>query len=243
MQSIISQAATWLIFISIASQSFQGIDFSSFNEKKIDGQNGNLKVMMLGDSITAGYPSTGGFRPFLWNLFCEKKIKVDFVGSRSGGPPELPDKDHEGHGGWTALQLAEGVKGWVDEYKPDIVLLMAGTNDMCRNTDPLKCSKDIELIVDNIHEVSKNTSIFVSSIPPIGYGQETVNSINKTNDLINSFVQIKIHNGWSVYYVNMKDAVGVGDLYKDGVHIDPLKSANNRIAKKWFEAIITDLQG
>ncbi|HEX9060246.1 MAG TPA: GDSL-type esterase/lipase family protein, partial [Clostridia bacterium] len=129
MQSIISQAAVWLIFISIISQSFPGIDFSSFNESKIYGQNGIFKVMLLGDSITTGYPSTGGYRPFLWDLFCEKKIKVDFVGSRSGGPPELPDKDNEGHGGWTALQLAEGVKEWVDEYKPDTVLLMAGTND------------------------------------------------------------------------------------------------------------------
>lgn len=59
--------------------------------------NGGVRVMPLGDSITDGVDVPGGYRIKLWQLMVAGGYTVDFVGSRSNGPAELFDHDHEGH--------------------------------------------------------------------------------------------------------------------------------------------------
>jgi len=53
----------------------------------------------------------------------------DFVGSLNAGP-ETFDNDHEGHGGWTASQLAVNIFSWLRNNPAEIVLLHAGTNSL-----------------------------------------------------------------------------------------------------------------
>ncbi|MBS2964878.1 GDSL family lipase, partial [Actinocrinis puniceicyclus] len=67
--------------------------------------NGGVRVMPLGDSITDGNQTPGGYRIGLWQRFVSAGYKVDFVGSLFNGPSTLGDHDHEGHSGWRIDQI------------------------------------------------------------------------------------------------------------------------------------------
>ncbi|WP_319018735.1 cellulose binding domain-containing protein [Microbispora sitophila] len=90
-----------------------------------------IKIMPLGDSITAG---PGCWRALLWDrLQRTGYTDIDFVGTQTGrGCSVQHDGDHEGHGGFSATGIADNdqLPPWLAATKPDIVLMHLGTNDM-----------------------------------------------------------------------------------------------------------------
>src|SRR5580698_3173227 len=76
-----------------------------------------IKVMPLGDSITAGltviqgtHTLNGGYRRRLESLLDSNHVAFDFVGSQSD-PDDVPNtrKHHEGHSGWRIQDIDGGV--------------------------------------------------------------------------------------------------------------------------------------
>lgn len=196
-----------------------------------------VRIMPLGDSLTSGYPGSDSYRACLLKLLKQNKFNVNFVGSQSDGTKDLPDKDHEGHGGYTSSQLEGCVYKWIDQFSPQIVLLLIGTNDMCQNVPPEVCSSNIGRIIENIMLKSKGIRVFVSSIPPLGYGTKINNNIVDTNNLIKSVIEAEKSKGFFVRYVDGGSLVSVEDLYKDHVHINPDSGANEKLAAAWDEAL------
>ena len=47
----------------------------------------------------------------------------------------MNDRDHEGHGGWRIDQLDAIAADRLATYRPDVVLLMIGTNDLVQDHD------------------------------------------------------------------------------------------------------------
>src|SRR5215213_6314834 len=96
-----------------------------------------LKIMPFGDSITYGIISigtvkdrdSGGYRVYLWNSLQTQDLAIDYVGSVQSGPLGFPDRDNAGFGGKTINYLNSVDAGLLNTYKPDVVLLMIGTND------------------------------------------------------------------------------------------------------------------
>ncbi|MGF1492769.1 MAG: carbohydrate-binding protein [Microcoleaceae cyanobacterium] len=106
-----------------------------------------LRIMPLGDSITEGQTEDlpnalrEGYRLPLSDALTDLGIDFDFVGSRSNGSSDLTDKDHEGHPSWNINQLqfgddddgltreTSGIDFWVPQFNPDVILLLAGTNN------------------------------------------------------------------------------------------------------------------
>lgn len=93
-----------------------------------------VRIMPLGDSITAG---PGCWRALLWDqLRTAGHTNIDFVGSASdGGSCNYGfsyDPDHEGHGGFSAVGIADNnqLPPWLSAASPDIVVLHLGTNDL-----------------------------------------------------------------------------------------------------------------
>lgn len=93
-----------------------------------------------------------GYRKPLFDTLGISGYTFDFVGSLEHGWAVLPDFQHEGHGGWTAFDIAEGqnpgsdgVFVWLDNKPADIILLHAGTNDLANTTE-----FDIAAILDEI---------------------------------------------------------------------------------------------
>lgn len=123
-----------------------------------------LRIMPLGDSITEGARSSdgGGYRTHLYGILARAGVPVDFVGSRRGGSG--PDIDHEGHSGWAIAELTHQIDGWLTTYRPDVVLLHAGTNDM--NSD-ISASRAPERLATLIRHISRNlpqADVYVAEI-------------------------------------------------------------------------------
>lgn len=112
-----------------------------------------LRVMPIGDSLTEG-GGVGGhvsYRADLYERLVEEGYSVDFVGSQKDPAPGVPDRDNEGHGGFTigpdtnkfcargfdgtttcneeTSNISDNVDGWLAAAKPDVVLLLIGVND------------------------------------------------------------------------------------------------------------------
>jgi lysophospholipase L1-like esterase len=125
---------------------------------------GALRVMPLGDSITAGVGSRSGgsYRTALYDRLRGAGLDVDFVGSQRSGPGA--DPDHEGHGGWTVERITAEVDGWLAAYEPDVVLLHIGTNNVTRGEPPARIAGKLTALVDRIRAARPHTYVLVSQI-------------------------------------------------------------------------------
>ncbi len=104
--------------------------------------------MALGDSITAGVGafgtagSEGGYRGPLGSLLQQSGYHATFVGSRSDFSDAIEEKRHEGWPGYVLRSFPSDpgpgqlygslLRKAMASDDPDVVLLMAGTNDMLR---------------------------------------------------------------------------------------------------------------
>jgi lysophospholipase L1-like esterase len=126
----------------------------------------SLKIMPLGDSITYGRWSrtTSSYRIDLQNRLKAAGRRVDFVGSMKSGAPATADLDNEGHPGWRIDQLAAPLDGWLATYKPDAVLLLAGTNDMNQNYRTDTAPGRLAAMIDQIHLDRPTAQVFVQTL-------------------------------------------------------------------------------
>jgi lysophospholipase L1-like esterase len=195
-------------------------------------QQGGVRVMPLGDSITDGVPTPGGYRIDLWQKFQEGGYSVDFVGSLRNGPSSLGDQDHEGHSGWTIEQIDSNISGWLGAYTPQTILLHIGTNDMY-GSDPGGAPSRLATLVDRITTESPDTELFVATIIPISFADSTVQAFNAE---IPGIVQSAVDAGKRVHLVEMYSALTAADL-ADGVH--PNAGGYSKMATVWYDALLS----
>lgn len=123
-----------------------------------------IKLLMMGDSITVGFPYDPGFRAYVRDY--------QTVGSQPGG--------HEGHGGWRASGGPEGgilahAARWTEKYDPHIVFILAGANDiLAGEEDP----QAFQGIVESICQANPDTRILVGTLPLIRGYEEQVKIFN-----------------------------------------------------------------
>ncbi len=124
-----------------------------------------LRVMPLGDSITFGLgdPHRNSYRAALKSRLAANGVAIDFVGSQRTGT--FADSQHEGHGGWTIAQLSARAPGWVRAYKPDVVLVMAGTNDVARRDRVASAGGRLMVLVNSIRKARPGVKVIVATIP------------------------------------------------------------------------------
>lgn len=130
-----------------------------------------LRVMPLGDSITAGLGSTtgAGFRLPLWNrVAAQSRYRVDFVGSQHEGA--VPDADHEGHRGYFISQIRDGIDGWLATAQPQYVLLHIGINDLAWGADPNAAAGQFTDLVARIYADRPGVTIIVMGLIPTSAG-------------------------------------------------------------------------
>lgn len=190
-----------------------------------------LRVMPLGDSITAGSgdPVRNGWRPALKARLAAAGVPIDYVGSQRSGT--AVDAQHEGHGGWTIAQLAGPAPGWVRTYAPDVVLLMAGTNDVLHSDRVPAAGARLVALVRSIVAARPGVRVIVASIP----------QMRVTGD------RVALWNSYRTQVMRAAVSLGVGfapghrvyvsDLVADGVHPSPC--GYDRLAWVWFYAWTT----
>jgi len=184
-----------------------------------------IKIMPVGDSCTEGMgdPDMGSYRTELYKLYKNAGLNFDFVGSNKTGPASLPDRDNEGHSGWTIPQVANNINNWIRTHDPDVILLWIGGNDllMTGRTNPTGLSN----LIDQIFQQKPNITVFVSDYYPVP------DSVTKYNAEIPGVVQQKANEGKRVYLNKMSSMnfVRSTDLSSDGLHLNVngyIKAAN-----------------
>jgi lysophospholipase L1-like esterase len=126
------------------------------------------RIMPLGDSITRGGGQVEGqyigYRKALQQHLRTGAtgFRYDFVGSMSDRG--APDTDHEGHGGWTIDDLARFIDVWMEIYRPDIVLLHAGTNNITVGDSPAVTAAKLRALIARIRSHNPDMLIFVAKV-------------------------------------------------------------------------------
>jgi lysophospholipase L1-like esterase len=188
-----------------------------------------VKIMPLGDSITAG-DREGGYRRLLYDFLTKDGINFKFVGSLRGG--DVPDAHHEGHSGWRIEQIETGIDGgWLETDKPDVVLLHIGTNDIWQQRDLMNAPARLSALIDEVLSQSPLTRIIVAQILPMTNDPKFELAVRTYNAAIVDIVSSKSS---TVCMVNMHDSFSAGDFI-DGVH--PTQSGYEKMARVWEPAI------
>ena len=216
-----------------------------------------LKILPLGDSNTRGYPNNsniGGYRTNLWtDLAIAKGFNLNFVGKAASGPSNI-DRDHEGRGGLTIDELTDNVNGTQGSNnpgapiytniedalsdRPDLVLLMAGTNDILRGDSVNNALSELGTLVDRITTDSPNTNVLVASLIPNKSNSSREAKTAEFNSRIeNEIVNPRSAQGDKVTFVDIFNApLNNSDFSSDGVHLK--QSGYDKLADVWSEAIL-----
>ncbi len=98
---------------------------------------------------------------------------LTYVGSASGGPTTVDGvpfpRSHEGHGGYTIEQISDFIStnNTIATYKPDVVLLEIGTNDVkVDGADTAAALTRLGALVDKILTSDSHLLLIVAQITP-----------------------------------------------------------------------------
>jgi acyl-CoA thioesterase-1 len=196
------------------------------------------RIMPLGDSITDGYEIPGGYRIDLWRMLKARGYDVDFVGSLRNGPASLPDEEHEGHSGWRIDQIRSSVDAWLRRYRPDVVLLLIGTNDVLRHYRVGRAPTRLAALVDRIHADRPAAKLIVSTIPPTDNAL-LGRHVARYNAAIRQLVQARATPGRHIWLANGGGTLTTADL-ADGVH--PNRAGYRKLAAAWQAALVRVLE-
>jgi lysophospholipase L1-like esterase len=145
-----------------------------------------LRIMAFGDSITAGVGARGfriqdgGYRGPLSRLLAQSGYHVTFVGARSDYSDSIVDRAHEGWPGYVVRSYpsdpgpgqlfgALAHKAMQDD-DPDVVLLMAGTNDLLRREHHdagytlTNILQSMDLLIGEIVRTKPNVFVIVAPV-------------------------------------------------------------------------------
>jgi len=197
------------------------------------------RIMPLGDSITRG----GGQLPgqyIGYRAVLQAHLKAgatgfryNFVGSMSDRG--APDRNHEGHGGWTIDDLGGRIDEWMLNYRPDIVLLHAGTNNITVGDSPATTAAKLQSLIAQIRSHDPDTKIFVAKVIKSRDPGRRPNT-NAYESLIPGVVAAS---GPNVYLVDQSTVAGT-DIY-DWTHPNDFGYA--KMAYNWYNAMDKVLAG
>lgn len=196
-----------------------------------------VRIMPLGDSITEGFAPHDSYRYWLWNALKADGYKVDFVGSMHGvfdGTPKDTnfDQDHEGHVGWTADQILSHLPDWAGTYKPSVVLLHLGTNDMMLHQSVTGTINELSQVIDVLRKANPRVAVLFSKLIP---NVENQSGVDKLNNRIPRLIKSKSTKASPIYLVDPTTTFNrVADEY-DGIH--PNDSGEQKIATQFFNVL------
>lgn len=187
----------------------------------------DVKIMSLGDSITDGYWTAGGYRKYLYHeLELKGYSNIDMVGMKGSdnasfsynGETVTYDDNYSGYSGYaiqyiTGTETRQGILETIQETdminvcKPDIILLQIGTNDILSNynegiTDRLK-----NLVNTILSDMEADDIIYVSTIPDI--------DVELVSDWFWSYGEIKWNNTTEDFAKIIQDYI---DSYNESIY-------------------------
>lgn len=191
-----------------------------------------VRIMPLGDSITAGTNAGGAerwgsYRPFLYESLLVSGYSVDFVGSYTGRLDDEPDLQHEGWPGITPTKVATVVDGWLEMNPPEMVLMHLGTNSLSSAS-----ASQVDTIISNIQIYASSVPIVVGKI----INRQTFNGATRDfNNELGTLVTTRINNRERLYLVNHESALNYStDMYNS---LHPNTDGAEKMAIVWLDAL------
>ncbi|MER5374300.1 ricin-type beta-trefoil lectin domain protein [Streptomyces sp. NPDC002553] len=134
-----------------------------------------LRLMPLGNSITWGVGSSSGngYRSFLRNQLAAEGHAPDFVGSGRNGT--MSDPDNEGHSGWRIDQITGIADSVLARYRPNVVTLEIGTNDLNGNYQIPTAPDRLRALIDRITRAAPDATVLVGTVIISTSGTEEAN--------------------------------------------------------------------
>ncbi len=195
--------------------------------------------MPVGDSLTWGTGASGGYRLELKEQLVPARYSFDFVGSINSGPFEIEDRQHEGNRGYRIDELSTVIEQRLLTYRPQVVLLMIGTNDVLQNYDLATASHRLATLVDQITATLPTADVLVASIPPLAdpLDDEQARAYNAE---ISGLINQRAAAGEPVRFVDIYPAISSADhLSSDGVHLNA--AGYKQIADTWMPGLTSVL--
>ena len=183
-------------FLSVSSALLMVLNSVSVGTIGVSAEETNsdtVKILPLGDSITDGYWTSGGYRKYLYNeLQTMGYTNIDMVGAKGSegmtfdynGQTVTYDDNHSGYSGYaiqkmTTKEQREGIletiqgtwydgKNMIQAYNPDVVLLQIGTNDVLSEYNDGITDRLENLVNVILADMTDPTDVlYVSTIPDI----------------------------------------------------------------------------
>ncbi|PVH84842.1 carbohydrate esterase family 3 protein [Cadophora sp. DSE1049] len=229
LQSLRSAIITHILLLFIAT-SVLAVDSNATLLNGAVGQTVPLKILPLGNSITYGYQSTdgNGYRKHLLNKITTNGT-AQYIGSvRSGN---MTDNHNEGHPGATITQIsAFSINSLA--LRPNLILLMAGTNDMNLNLS-LGAPERLANLVDMCSIACPDAVILLAELTPAGTADVEAR-VQQFNPSVVSIAANREQNGMKIVAVDMRKFVTPADL-KDELHPNDVGYA--KMADAWYQGI------
>ncbi|MFD1912644.1 DUF3131 domain-containing protein [Halodurantibacterium flavum] len=230
-----------------------------------------IRIMPLGASNTYGMyynpASRGGYRGYLYDLMSEDGIAFDFVGMDNDG--DIPDADHNGYPGQPIEWFTRPVNEAVDiggvayeifsgdqpasvhlieqaEMTPDdIVLLLAGTNNVRQGDSAETMLGQMQLLLDQIVNTAGGPEVHVMTLTTLGgdYWEDgdPTRTNNDTIRLFNEGLAQLVETQYGALGVRLVD-VEAADIHRspDGVHLS--EEGYRMVAEAWHSSIRAALE-
>ncbi len=141
---------------------------------------GELRVMVVGDSLSQGSSGDYTWRYHLWSHLRETGVEADFVGPHDGmygldgeetGNQDYADPgfdtDHAARWGASARELASDAARVAAEHDPHYLLLLAGTEDILAGDGADRALAGIGETVSTVRVVRGETRFVLGELPPV----------------------------------------------------------------------------
>ena len=210
------------------------------------------RIMPLGDSITEGkfYPA-GGYRVILQQKLKALGYSVQFVGKEDNGEPGndtgfsqgMTNPNHEGYGSIRIDEIDGGgseeghdappIAQTLANDRPDVILMMLGTNDVLQQHDLEGLLGRLDGLVGHVFSTRKTVTLVIASLTPLSDRSRdaVAQAYNSGIPLIVAKYKAR---GVRVVFADMHGALDPSDLY-DGIH--PTASGFQKMADVWVTAL------
>lgn len=194
-----------------------------------------VKIMAVGDSLTEGIDDLGGYRPHLYQLLKLVNLQFQFVGSQTDNPLGIEGLAYEGHSGYRIDQIEEGLLEHIATYRPQIILLGAGGNDITQNYDPEHAPERLVSLVQSIHQSFPEVVVFVQTRPP---RLDAINSkILIFNEKLRQLIRAYSAQNTNLILVDNEKIFTADPAYISEDQIHPSQRGYRRLAYSWFAAV------